>query len=428
MPVHSYKALKSIQKVLGNEDLNDVQNLLGPKMPEDKPLPDPAPRIRNWSAKAHQERIDFIEQATGLQFPHLTGFKKFEDVESLKGNIENYIGMSLLPTGIVGPVRVNGSAANGDYYVPMATTEGALIASYNRGARAMAESGGVTALCLVEKVQRTPAFKFRTIAEAGSFLIWTMENLDLFKQISSEYTNHGVLEDIKPHFDANNVTLIFEFTTGDASGQNMVTICTQAVCEYIIEKSPVKPDFWVVEGNLSGDKKASSISFLSTRGKKVTAEAIVKKEVLKSMLKTTAQDLKNAWDIAIVNGIHSGSIGVNFHLSNCLTAIYIACGQDVATVSEGAVGTTRCNVEPNGDLYASVTMPNLIVGTVGGGTGLSTQKECLEMMGCYGTGNARKLAEIIIATALCGELSITASIVTGDFARAHKFFGRKKGG
>lgn len=424
MPVPSYKAIQSIKQVLGEKNLAETIEKLSPVMPGEKPLPEPVPGLRSWRAETCKKRLQLLESYSNVKIPYLEGVKQFDAPETLKGNIENYIGMSQIPTGIIGPLRINGSAASGDFYVPLATTEGTLVASYNRGAKAVSESGGVTALCLVEKVQRTPSFKFGSIALAGSFLVWAIEQIDVFRQIASEHTSHGFLEDVRPHFDGNQVTLIFDFTTGDASGQNMVTICTQAICEYIIKHAPVKPEFWLVEGNLSGDKKASAISFLSTRGKKATAEAIIKKDVLETVLNTTAKDIKNAWDIAIINGIHSGSIGVNFHLSNCLTAIYIACGQDVATVSEASVGTTRCGLYGEDDLYISVTMPNLIVGTVGGGTALPTQQECLKIIDCSGEAKARKFAEIVISAALCGELSIIASIVTGSFARAHRLFGR----
>ena len=222
------------------------------------------------------------------------------------------------------------------------------------------------------------------------------------------------------------VTLIFEYSTGDASGQNMATICTEAICEYIIASTPVKPVVWYVEGNMSGDKKATAISFSSVRGKKVTAEAVIFRDLVETLLHTTPEAMMDYWKTSIVSGIHSGSIGVNGHYANGLAAIFLATGQDAACVSEASVGTTRLDITESGDLYICVTLPNLIVGTVGGGTGLGTQRECLRIMECFGDGNSRKLAEICAATILAGELSISAAIVAGSFAKAHALFGRKR--
>lgn len=425
MTIPSNKALRRIEEFLNKDHLESLSDLLKPVYTDSQPTAPEIPGLRIWSKEAQHKRLQLLKDQLTLNLPYLSGEEIFDAPETLKGNIENYIGMTQVPTGIVGPLRINGTEARGDFYVPMATTEGALIASYNRGAIAATQSGGVISVCLTEGVQRTPSFKFNSFAEAGMFLVWAMENIDAFKMIVSQKTAHGVLEDVKPHVDGNQVTLIFEYTTGDASGQNMVTICTNAVCQYILKEAPVKPKTWLIEGNLSGDKKASAISFISVRGKKVTAEAVIKKELVAKILNTEVAPMIDAWRIAIMNGIQSGTIGVNFHFSNCLTAIFLACGQDTATVSEAAVGTTRCEKNDEGDLYICVTLPNLIIGTVGGGTRFPTQRECLEILGCNGSGKARKLAEICAASALCGELSIIASMAAGDFARAHALFGRK---
>ncbi|MGD9580967.1 MAG: hydroxymethylglutaryl-CoA reductase [Vampirovibrionia bacterium] len=426
MPSSSRKTLEQIDELLDKSKLTSLYNKLKPILPEEKSLPEEVPGLRNWSQNAQNKRVELIKKIIGKEIPYITGEKHFDEIEKLRGNIENFIGFTPIPTGVIGPLRINGSEAKDDFYVPMATTEGALVASYNRGAKAASLSGGVTSMCLVETVQRTPSFKFEYFRDTGEFLIWVMEHIEQFKDIVSTKTSHGRLDDVKAHVDGNQVTLIFEYKTGDASGQNMVTICTFAICEYINDNCPKKPIKWLVEGNLSGDKKASAISFMSCRGKKVTAEAIIKKEHVANILHAQVDDIINSWNIAIINGIHSGSIGVNFHFSNCLTAIFIACGQDVATVSESSVGTTRCEKTKDGDLYICVTMPNLIVGTVGGGTWLPAQNEGLSILGCSGNNKARKFAEICAATALCGELSIMSSISAGDFARAHSLFGRKK--
>ncbi|HZH87934.1 MAG TPA: hypothetical protein VFD78_02015, partial [Chitinophagaceae bacterium] len=218
----------------------------------------------------------------------------------------------------------------------------------------------------------------------------------------------------------------FKYFTGDASGQNMVTICTQAICDFILTESPVKPVQWFIESNYSGDKKASGASFTSVRGKKVTAECVVKKEVVETVLKSTPENMEKIWKTSTLAAIQSVTIGAQGHYANGLAAVFLACGQDVACVSEASVGITRMEVNQDGDLYCSVTLPNLIVGTVGGGTSLPTQRECLDIMGCLGQGKSRRFAEICAAVVLAGELSIAAAISEGHFTKAHQYLGRKR--
>jgi hydroxymethylglutaryl-CoA reductase (NADPH) len=214
--------------------------------------------------------------------------------------------------------------------------------------------------------------------------------------------------------------------TGDAAGQNMVTICTDAICQYIVENAPIKPKFWFVEGNYSGDKKATALSFSNVRGKKVTAEIVLSEKIVNEVLKSTPKAIAEYWRSSTIGVIQSGAIGAQGHYANGLAALFIATGQDAACVSEAAIGITRMELNDDGSLYASVTLPNLIVGTVGGGTSLPTQKECLELMDCYGEGKSRKYAEICGALVLAGELSIAAALSAGHFASAHKKHGRKK--
>jgi hydroxymethylglutaryl-CoA reductase (NADPH) len=247
-----------------------------------------------------------------------------------------------------------------------------------------------------------------------------------FQEIASTRSSHAKLKDFRVNMEGNKVILIFDFQTCDAAGQNMVTLCTESICEHIVEATPIQPDFWYIESNYSGDKKATAVSFSNVRGKKVIAESIVKKEIVKKVLRSTPEEISKYWLTSSICSIESGSIGIQGHFANGLAAIFIACGQDVVCVAESFVGVTRMEVNEDGDLYISVTLPSLVVGTVGGGTWLPTQKECLEMIDCSGNGKARKFAEICAATVLCGELSIAVSIASGDFAKAHKLFGRKK--
>ena len=382
------------------------------------------PSPLSWSRDSQQKRVDFIENK-GAKLDYLSGRKAFNDPDTLRGNIENYIGMTQVPTGLVGPLSVFGTVAKGDFYIPMATSEGALVASYNRGAKACHLSGGISSVCLTEAVQRSPLFKFNTLPEVGTFITWLLNQMEVFPPIIAKHSRHASLQDIKLNIEGNSLIVVFEYTTGDASGQNMVTICTEALCHYIIEHCPVKPQYWFIESNYSGDKKATAVSFASVRGKKVVAEVVVPQKVVTGILRSTPALIVAYWQASSVAAVQSGSIGIQGHFANGLTAIFLATGQDVACVSEASVGITRMEVNTAGDLYASVTLPNMIVGTVGGGTHLPTQKECLDLMGCNGAGKARKFAEICGAAILAGEISIAAAISSGDFAKAHLLFGRK---
>ena len=350
------------------------------------------------------------------------------DAELYAANIENFIGMVKLPVGIAGPLRVNGVFAKGDFHIPLATTEAALVASYHRGACLLTAAGGCSAAVLNEAVNRSPAFGFAKLSDAGRFVSWIVEQLDLFRDIVRENTNHGELVDISATLEGNHVYLNFEFRTGDAAGQNMVTICTEAICSFIREQSPVEIEKYYVEGNLSGDKKASAQAFTTVRGKKVCAEAFLPPELVRKFLGTTPEKMADYWQMSAMGGVLSGTIGVQGHFANGLTALYIACGQDPACVAESAIGVTRFEVREDRALYAAVTLPGIMVGTVGGGTGLPTQAACLDILGLRGENNSRALAEVCAGLLLGGELSIIGALAAGHFTRAHERLARGRSG
>ena len=348
------------------------------------------------------------------------------DPASLQGNIENYIGMTCIPTGLVGPLRINGLHASGDYYVPLATSEGALVASYDRGARLISMAGGASTLTTTEQVQRAPGFVFETVAQAALFAAWAVAEYDRFREVAATQTRHGQLVDLMTHIEANHVYLIFAFYTGDAAGQNMVTFCTAAICADILERTPIAPRSWYLESNMSGDKKATALSFLHTRGRNAIAEVLVDRALLEARMHTTPERMAEYWRMSFIGGVQTGSIGVSGHISNGIAALFLATGQDAACISEASVGITRMEVSEHGGLYAAVTLPNLIVGTVGGGTSLPTAQECLRILDCEGADRAARLAEICAAVTLAGELSIVAALCSGDFARAHATLGRHR--
>lgn len=416
---HPVDKVKRFFDLVRNKELT-VEMIRHKDIPEQVHIPKGAD---NTSGTA--ERRAFLEER-GLDISWLSGQHVFDDYEALHGNIEQYIGMAQIPTGIIGPLRILGSEALGDFIVPLATTEGTLIASYDRGAKATRMSGGITSVCISEGVQRSPVFKFKDLADLSEFLVWTLDKVDIFREIVANTSRFGQLSDYKVTIEGNHLILTFEYLTGDASGQNMVTLCTDAICRYIIAENPVKPLFWFIESNYSGDKKATSLSFTSVRGKKVTAEINLSNQAITEVLKTTPEAMAQYWLSATCGIIQSGAIGAHGHIANGLCALFIATGQDVACVSEAAVGLTRMELDDRGGLYVAVTLPNLIVGTVGGGTWLPTQQECLRMIGCDGNGKARKLAEIAGAVILAGEVSIAAALSAGHFSSAHARFGRKK--
>ena len=426
MASSSDKSNKAIRILSIFEDVNSIIDNINSKSTLNLKLDARLPIDLSVSEEGKRKRNLFLSEETGIKLDVLSGEKPFSDFSQLEGNIENYIGMTLIPTGVIGPLRVVGSAAKGDFYIPLATSEGVLVASYHRGAKACYLAGGVTSICLVEGVQRSPLFKFNNISELGLFIVWVLTEIEMFKAITEKTSRFAKLFDMKSNIEGNHLILTFEFLTGDAAGQNMVTICTDAICQYIVENAPIKPKFWFVEGNYSGDKKATALSFSNVRGKKVTAEIVLSEKIVNEVLKSTPKAIAEYWRSSTIGVIQSGAIGAQGHYANGLAALFIATGQDAACVSEAAIGITRMELNDDGSLYASVTLPNLIVGTVGGGTSLPTQKECLELMDCYGEGKSRKYAEICGALVLAGELSIAAALSAGHFASAHKKHGRKK--
>ncbi len=424
MSTNNSEAKKALDHLLNRYDLNETISAMQSKQADlltDKNLPITDHATNIGAAK----RLEFLkEEGKSIQF--LNGEKSIFDKEDFNGNIENFIGHTTIPTGVVGPLHVIGSEARGDFYVPLATSEGALVASYHRGAKATRKAGGISSICYLEAVQRCPLFKFNDMVELGKFLTWAIPQMDKFHEIVALNSSHAQLIDLGANIEGNHLILSFEYHTGDAAGQNMVTICTDAICQYLIENAPVKPVLWYIEANYSGDKKATARSFTHVRGKKVSAEVELPKEIVEKYLRTTPEAMASYWQSSTVGVIQSGAFGAQGHVANGLCALFIATGQDAACVAEAAVGITRMEVTSLGNLYASLTLPNLIVGTIGGGTGLPSQRECLELMDCYGTGNSRKFAEIACALALSGELSIAAALSAGHFSSAHAKFGRKK--
>lgn len=338
-------------------------------------------------------------------------------------NVESYVGTARLPLGIVGPLRVNGHRRSTDYLVPLATTEAALVASYNRGSRLLTAVGGCTARVLRESLGRTPMFAFQGLEEAIRFADFVESRIEEMRQTVSTTTRYGRLVTAHTVTEGNHVYVELCFSTGDAAGQNMVTFAAEAICTELLRTSPVPPRHWFLEANLSGDKKASAKSLADVRGRRVSAEAVIPAGIIRDQLHTTARRMVEYWYAGAIGGVMSGTIGVQGHFANGLAALYIACGQDVACVAESATGVTRLELTDFGDLYASVTLPNIVVGTVGGGTTLPSAAACLDILGLR-SGGSNELAEVCSALVLAGELSIIGALCSGDFALAHRALSR----
>ncbi len=354
------------------------------------------------------------------------------DFASIKDkNAENVIGMITVPVGVVGPLKINGAFATGEVYVPMATTEGALIASVGRGIKALNMSGGATVRVIKDGMTRGPVFKFNSILEIEKFLEWLPKNFDRIKFTADKTTQHGRLERIVPYVTGNNVFLRFTYKTGDAMGMNMATVATEAGCSYI-EENFKDAKLVAVSGNMCSDKKQSLINSIEGRGKTVVAEALIKEETLKGVFNTSAQavnevNFRKNWAGSARAG---SSTQFNAHFANTVAAIFAATGQDPAQVVESSGGYTWSELRGR-DLYLSVTLTSLEIGTVGGGTGLPTQKESLSIMNVHGSGsppgsNATKFAEIIAAAVMAGELNLLAALSTRELGKAHQKLGRSK--
>lgn len=369
------------------------------------------------------ERIRFAEQQTGTELKHVGQYSFDPDV--LPGNIENFFGVAQVPMGLAGPLLIDGEHASGEFFVPMATTEGTLVASYNRGMRLLSENGGVRTSVVDDRMQRSPVFMLGDARQAREFGRWVTQNFDEIKAAAHVTTRSGELIDISQHQVGPLLYLRVNYTTGDAAGQNMTGKATFAACEWIRRNHPDSPRY-ILSGNIDTDKKQSSINTLLTRGKRVVAEATIKRESLSDMMGVDTRDLFYARQISNVGAFMAGSANNGAHAANGLAALFIATGQDVANIAESHAALVYSQLLENGDYYWSITLPALIIATYGGGTGLPTQRECLELLGCFGVGGSYKFAEICAAVVLAGEISLSAAVMHGDWVTSHDELGRNR--
>ena len=390
-----------------NPDSSDIV----PRLPQQGYAPEHVAQRRTWA-----------EQRTDTALPHAADCTI--DSEQMRGNIESPIGSVQMPLGVAGPLRVLGKHAEGVFYVPMATTEGALVRSYERGMTAITRSGGAAARLFRDENKATPIFTCQDVAAAYDFVEFVTENLTAIQAAADATTQHGKLLRMTPRPLGRDVAVDFSYHTGDAHGMNMIAKSTDAACRWIVERFPVES--WLVMSGGSSEKRPSGSLLAGGKGKYVTAGVRLSPRLTKMYLHAPPSRLVDLWKRTAIGQMASGVLGYNGHYANGLTALFIATGQDVANIANSAVGVTNLEVIGDGDLYASVTLPSLVLATVGGGTALGTNPECLEMLGCRGSGKAAKFAEIAAAVALAGELSFAAALATGEFVHAHESYGRNR--
>ncbi len=377
---------------------------------------------RAYTGAEADDRRAWLEEISEVELKHIGS--STIPVESLRGNIENPIGSVQMPVGIAGPLTVKGEHATGTYYVPLATTEGALVRSYERGMALLTRAGGVTTHVFRDENQICPVFQFDDVTAAVEFCQFLENNTERIREEAESTTNHGKLLGCTPTMVGRDVEVCLRFSTGDAHGMNMVAKAADAACRWIRANS--NANSYSLFSGLSSEKRPSGRLLSAGKGKGVVAAAEIPAKWVRLYLHTTPREICDLWRRTVIGNMMANAIGYCGHYANGLSALFIACGQDVANVVNSAVGVTDYEVTESGDLYASVTLPSLTVGTVGGGVALGSSRECLDLLGCFGAGKARKFAEIAAGTVLAGELSFAGALVSSEFVDAHENYGRNR--
>ena len=367
-------------------------------------------------------RRKYIEEKSNTQLKHIGNYT-IDMTETAKKNIENQIGTIQVPVGVVGPLIINNDDKTIETYAPLATTEGALLASVNRGCSVIRRSNGCNVSITDNQMTRAPVIKTKNVTEAKKLKQWIKDNFEKIKEIAESTTNHGKLIKIDPIAIVGRLVYPrFCYQTGDSMGMNMVTIATQESINLIEKELGV--DAIALSSNFCVDKKASALNLVEGRGKSIIAEVNVPKEVVEKTLKTTAEAIVEVNTAKnLVGSAIAGSYGFNAHYANMVAAIFLACGQDPAHVVEGSLGITTAECD-NGDLYFSITLPDLPVATVGGGTRMETATESLNLMNVKGSDKVEDFASIVASVVLAGELSLVSALAAGHLAKAHKELGR----
>ena len=392
---------------------------------QDEDIPKiPRSREDDYTEDIIEQRQEFVEEFSGCELEHVPEYSF--DPRVTEGNIENFTGVAQIPLGFAGPLTVKGEHANDDFLIPLATSEGTLVASYNRGIKALNLSGGAETTVAADAMQRAPVFVFHNARQARDFSEWVDDNIDPIREEAESTSSVAKLLYIDTYLSNHFAYLRFNYETGDAAGQNMVGRATYTACGWIIDNYPGDIEHFYLESNFATDKKASQVNVMRTRGKRVTAEAVIDRDVLIQHMRVEPESLHYHWNVSTIGAFFSGANNNGAHSPNAITAMFIATGQDVANVSESSAGILYTDLTEDGNLYISLTIPSLIVATYGGGTGLPTQRECLKAMNCYGKGQVKKFAEVVAGACLAGELSLGSAISASDWVSSHEEYGRNR--
>ena len=376
---------------------------------------------RGYALEDMAARRAWLEEKIGRPLPEF----KLDSPEDFQGLLENQVGYLGLPLSVAGPLKIEGTYARGEFQVPLCTVEGTLSLSMTRGLYLAHLSGGFKSQHLRQELSRSPIFIFDEIEDAAAFATWIDRQFAPIKAAAETSTRHGKLLRIEKQIVHNRVILNLVYSTGEAAGQNMVTVATEHACNHIAATArDLKLKRWLIESNYCGDKNAATGTMMRGRGHHVICSALIEERFLRKLFRTTPEAMLASCVDKHLGSQLGGVLGMNMHNANALAAIYIATGQDAACVAENCVGITTYEARGN-DLYCTLTMPSITVGTVGGATRLHQQRANLDMLGCSGPDSSKKLAEIICAASLGLELSLGGAIVSHEFATAHAQFGRR---
>lgn len=380
-----------------------------------------------YTESARQNRLKFIESISGHTFETIR--KSQLKANRLAGNIENHIGGVEVPLGLAGPLLFNGKNVSGPIYAPFATSEGALVASASRGSLLLSESGGVTTRIISQRMIRVPMFVMDSLDSALFFSDWLKHHVNELQQAVNKVSSHARLMNVDITLTGRVIHASFVYSTGDAAGQNMTTAATWHACQWALSQAKffkgVVVENFLIDSGLSGDKKVNFKSFIEGRGTKVVAEAFIPGDILQRVMKVSPHQLVTYYNSGLAALIQAGTIGSNINVANTIAAIFTATGQDIACVHESSLANLYLE-EHDGGVYATMMLPSLIVGTVGGGAGLPMQSECLKMLDCFGAHKSARFAEIIGGFCLALDLSTMSALVNGTFVKAHERLGRNR--
>lgn len=380
-----------------------------------------------YTENARQIRLKFIETISGHTFDTIR--KSQLKANRLAGNIENHIGGVEVPLGLAGPLVFRGKNVTGPIYAPFATSEGALVASASRGSLLLSESGGVTTRIISQRMIRVPMFVMDSLDSALFFSDWLKNHVTELQTAVNKVSSHAKLTSIDITLTGRVVHASFVYSTGDAAGQNMTTAATWHACQWALSQAKlfkgVVVENFLIDSGLSGDKKVNFKSFIEGRGTKVVAEIFIPGDILQRVMKVSPHELVTYYNSGLAALIQAGTIGSNINVANTIAAIFTATGQDIACVHESSLANLYLE-EHDGGVYATMMLPSLIVGTVGGGAGLPMQSDCLRMMDCFGAHKSARFAEIIAGFCLALDLSTMSALVNGTFVKAHERLGRNR--